>query len=140
MYLWFVAMDESLVIQFFVAGPELVPRPFVVRVSDWLLTRTVVLAVTVVVPAVFDVIATVHEPVVPTVVQLSVPLTNVAVAPPVFWSPNVISVPCGALTHPAPVPWSTLTWPVSVWFVPTGLSAVGGLIEMLASTNVFVLS
>ena len=43
----------------------------------------------------------------------------------------MISVPAGAFTKPAPT--SMLTCPVRVWFVPTGLFAVGGVIWMFAS-------
>src|SRR6185436_16571702 len=97
-------------------------------------TMTSVLALIVVVPAVGELITTVHEPVPPDVVHELGP-TNVAVAPPALLSENVIVVPSGALTNP-PVPVFTFTWPVSVWFVPTGFSAVGGVIWMFASTNV----
>ena len=44
-----------------------------------------------------------------------------------------ITVPFGAFTKPLPV--STLTWPVSVWFVPIALFAAGGVIWMFASLN-----
>ncbi len=62
MYSWFVAICESVLIQFFVAGP-VPPGPAVAgvagsvsRVSTRPPTDTVVVALIVVVPAVFDVI------------------------------------------------------------------------------------
>ena len=88
-------------------------------------------ALTTVVPDVVDVICTVHEPVPPAVVQVFTPPTNV---PGPLTFVKVISVPSGALTKPPPA--FTFTWPVSVWFVPTAFSAVGGVIWMFASTAV----
>ena len=44
-------------------------------------------------------------------------------------------VPSGAFAKP-PVPSSTLTCPVSTWFVESGFVAVWGEIWMFASTNV----
>src|SRR5215471_19935667 len=95
----------------FVAS-ELSPRRAspVDRVSGTPLTVTVVEAWIVVVPAVGELIVTVHEPVVPTVVQLDGP-TKVAVAPPAFVSENVINVPAGALLNVVPS-GATLTCPV----------------------------
>src|SRR5205814_1730210 len=84
----------------------------------------------VVVPVVVDEITAVQDPVPPAVVHVVGP-TNAAVAPPAFVSENVITVPSGAFTKPAPA--LMLTCAVSVWFVPTGLVSVGGLIEMFAS-------
>jgi hypothetical protein len=112
----------------------------VARVSETPPTLTVVVAWIVVVPVVGELITTVHEPgATPFVVQLLGP-TNVADAPPAFDSENVITVPAGAFTYPAPSPALTFTCPVSVWVVPIGLVAVGGLIWMFASTNVFTAS
>src|SRR5690348_10497028 len=88
-------------IQIFVAGPEFAPTPFVVRVSETPPTLTVVLALTVVVPAVGELITTVHAPVPPMVVQVDGP-TKVAVAPPAFDSEKEITVPSGAFTNPVP--------------------------------------
>jgi len=50
----------------------------------------------------------------------------------------VIVVPCGAFANPDPA--FTFTWPVKVWFFPTGLIAANGEIWMFASTNVFTAS
>src|SRR5690242_16199919 len=88
-------------IQIFVAGPEFAPTPFVVRVNDTPPTDSVVLALTVVVPAVGELITTVHEPVPPAVVQVDGP-TNVADAPPALLSEKEITVPSGAFTNPVP--------------------------------------
>ena len=52
---------------------------------------------------------------------------------------KLIVVPFSAFTKP-PVPVFTFTWPVKVWFFPTGLIADSGLIWMFASTNVFTAS
>ena len=94
------------------------------------MTTTSVAALTVVVPAVGDEITTLHDPVPPVVEQLLGP-TNTAVAPPLFVSVNVIVVPSGAFTNPPPA--LTFTCAVRVWFVLTGLPAVGGVIWMFAS-------
>ena len=94
-----------------------------------------VLAWIVVVPAVGELMTTVHDPVVPDVLHVFPP-TNVAVAPPEFVSESVTSVPAGALTKV--VPGLTLTCTVSVWFVPVGFVAVSGVIWMVASTQVLV--
>src|SRR6516162_7749482 len=76
----------------------------VARVSETLPTLSVVEAWIVVLPGVGELITTVHEPgATPFVVQLLGP-TNVAVAPPAFDSENVITVPAGAFTKPAPSP------------------------------------
>ena len=48
-------------------------------------------------------------------------------------------VPAGAFAKPPP-PLLTLMWQCSVWFVPTWLVAVAGVIWMFASTNVFTAS
>src|SRR5690242_12923869 len=102
-------------IHVFVAGPELAPVPFVVRLNVTPPTLTVLDALIVVVPPVGDEITTVHEPVPPAVVQLDGP-TKVAVAPPALVSEKLITVPSGAFTNP--LPGLTFTCPVSVWFVP----------------------
>ena len=114
----------------FVAGPEFVPVASVSRCSASVLTVTSVAALMVVVPVAVDVMTAVQDPVPPAVVQLLAP-TNAAVAPPAFVSEKLIMVPFGALTKPAPA--LMLTCAVSVWFVPTGLLSVAGLIEMFAS-------
>ena len=75
-----------------------------------------------------------HEPVVPTVVQVFGP-TKAAVAPPAFVRLALTAVPAGAFAK-LPPPVLTLTWIVSVWSVPIGLLAVWGVIWMFASTNV----
>src|SRR5262245_44218348 len=98
--------------QVFVASPlsPTLPSP-VERVSAVPPTVTVVVARTVVVPVVDDVITTEHEPKPPEVVQLLGP-TNAAVAPPEFVSVKLIVVPLGAFANPAPA--STFTCPVRV--------------------------
>src|SRR5450759_3689764 len=103
------------------------------------LTVTSVAAWIAVLPEVGDEITTVQEPVSPAVVQLLGP-TKLAVAPAELASENVITVPFEALTKPAPEPASTLTWPVRVWLVLTGLVASCGVIWMLASTKVLIAS
>src|SRR5262249_51148119 len=86
-----------------VAGPEFAPVAFVVRVSETPLTDTVVLALTVVVPAVGGLMTTVQEPVPPEVVQLFPAAgTKTALAPPALLSEKVITVPSGAFTNPVP--------------------------------------
>ena len=97
-------------------------------------TLTVVVPRTTVVPVVDEVIVTVHEPVVPTVVHVGEPTNE----PGPDWMLAVMLVPAGALTKP--VPGLTLTWRVRTWVVPTGLVAVAGVIWMLASTNVLTAS
>jgi hypothetical protein len=90
-------------------------------------TTTVVDALSVVVPAVADVIVTVHEPVPPDVVQfcaVGVPGPLVIV--------TVHTVPSGALLKVTPS-GDTLTWQVSTWFVPTAFVAVAGDSWMFAS-------
>src|SRR5215470_16956153 len=84
------------------------PSP-VARVNETPITETVVEARTTVVPAVPEVICTVHEPVVPEVVQLLTPPTKL---PGPDRIENVIVVPAGAFTKP--VPGFTFTCPVSV--------------------------
>src|SRR6476620_407937 len=87
----------------FDASPLLGAVPSVSRVSDTPNTVTVVDACTVVVPAVGELITTVQLPVARTVVQvLPAAGTNVAVAPPVFCSVVVTSVPAGAFANPVP--------------------------------------
>jgi hypothetical protein len=108
------------------------PSP-VERLSAVPPTVTVVLARTFVVPAVDDLITTVHEPEPPEVAQPLGP-TNAAVAPPEFVSVKLITVPSGAFAK-VPEPASTFTCPVTVWFVEIGLFAVGGAIWMFASTG-----
>ena len=68
-------------------------------------TTTVVEALTVVTPGVEEFRVTVHDPVVPIVVQLA----GVSVPGPLTIE-KLIVVPAGALTKP--VPSSTFTWPV----------------------------
>ncbi len=70
------------------------------RVSDTPPTTTVVVAWMVVVPVVGELMTTVHEPVVPTVVQLVGP-TKAAVAPPALVRLKPMVVPAGALAKPA---------------------------------------
>src|SRR5262245_46609368 len=104
-------------------------------------TSTVVAALMSVLPAVGELIVTVQDPVPPAVVQVFAPAgTKTAEAPALFVSENVITVPSGAFTKPAPFPASTLTWPVSVWLVFTGFVAFCGVIWMFALTQVFVAS
>jgi hypothetical protein len=86
-------------------------------------------------PVVGELITTVQEPVPPAVVQVLGP-TNVDVAPFEFVTEKLMTVPSGAFTKPAPEPSFTFTCPVRVWFVPISFAAVGGVIWMLASTNV----
>src|SRR5262249_46022184 len=94
--------------------------------------ETVVESRTTVVPAVADVICTVHEPVFPTVVQVFTPPTN---EPGPNTVEGLITVPAGAFTKPETV--LTFTWPVNVWFVRTTFVAVAGVIWMFASTQFF---
>src|SRR3954468_20039324 len=88
------------------------PSP-VARVSGTPPTVTVVVAFTVVVPVVEELITTEHEPRPFATEQLLGP-TNAAVAPPEFVSENEIDVPFGAFTNPPPAPKFTFTWPTSV--------------------------
>src|SRR5262245_12823305 len=113
--------------QTFCAGPELPAWPFVVRVNVMPFTTTVVDAFSVVVPAVADVIVTVHDPVPPDVVQFCV----VGVPGPLVIV-TVQTVPFGALLNVTPS-GDTLTWQVSTWFVPTAFVAVAGVSWMFAS-------
>src|SRR3954451_9967354 len=106
----------------------------VVRVRLRPPTLTVVVPRTTVVPVVAEVIVTVQEPVVPTVVHVGEPTNE----PGPDWMLAVTLVPAGAFTKPEP--GFTFTCSVSTWFVPTGLFAVAGLIWMFASTNVFTAS
>ena len=115
------------------AGPELVPIASVSRVRAMPPTATVVWAKTVEVPVVGEVIVVVHDPVPPEVVHW-VGGFGVDVAP-LSMVVNVMMVPSGAFTYPAPWPALTLTWAVNVCgsftrFVPVGV------IWMLASTKV----
>src|ERR1043165_7656948 len=112
-------------------GPSLCRPPPVVRVSETPPTDTVVVACSVVVPGVAEVITTSQVPVVPTVVQFCV----VGVPGPVRIE-TVQLVPAGAFT--GPVPGSTFTWQCSVWLVPTSFVAGDGVNVMFASTHVFV--
>ena len=75
-------------------------------------------------------ITTSQVPVVPTVVQFC----EAGVAGPEMIA-TVHVVPAGAFAKP-PEPSLTLMWQCNVWFVPTGLVAVAGVIWMFASTNV----
>ena len=119
----------------FVAGPELPPVPFVVRVSETPPTESVVLALTTVVPAVVFVSVIVQLPVPPDVVHgFGVPSV-----PGPDAIEKVICVPSGAFAVP-PLPLSTFTCAVKVWVAPTGFVAVSGEIWMFASTNVFTAS
>src|SRR3954470_3451190 len=102
----------------------------VVRVRLRPPTLTVVVPRTTVVPAVDEVIVTVQEPVVPTVVHVGEPTNE----PGPDWMLAVMLVPAGAFTKP--VPGLTLTWRVRTWLVPIGLCALAGVIPMFASTNV----
>src|SRR3954454_23552611 len=95
-------------------------------------TPTSVVARTTVVPVAADVICTVQDPVVPTVAQLFTPPTKL---PGPLRIENPIAVPAGALANAEPA--LTFTWPVRVWFVPTGLFADAGVTWMFASTHVF---
>ncbi len=99
------------------AGPELAPTPSVLRVSStpWGVVN-VTWAITVAVPVVGEVIAVVHDPVPPEVVQVVGGL-GVEVAPLVSTVVNVMTVPSGALTNPPPSPRLALTWAVKVWLV-----------------------
>jgi hypothetical protein len=76
-----------------------------------------------IVPAAAELITAVHEPLPPEVVQVLGP-TNEAEPETIE---KLIVVPFGAFTKP-PVPVFTSTCPVSVWFVPIGLIADGGVI------------
>jgi len=73
----------------------------------------VVVAFTVVVPVVEELITTEHEPRPFETEQLLGP-TNAAVAPPEFVNEKEIEVPFGAFTNPAPSPRFTFTCPTSV--------------------------
>jgi len=83
----------------------------VARVSETPPTVTVVAALTAVVPVVVEVICTVHEPLPFVVVQVFTPLTKL---PGPLTLVNVIVVPVGAFTKPAPSPALIFTWPVRV--------------------------
>src|SRR3954453_9542378 len=102
----------------------------VVRVRLRPPTLTVVVPRTTVIPVAFEVIVTVQEPVVPTVVHVGEPTNE----PGPDWMPAVMLVPAGAFTKP--VPGLTLTWRVRTWLVPIGLFALAGVIPMFASTKV----
>ena len=85
-------------------------------------------------PVVAEVRSTVQLPVAPVVRQdgaESVPGPESLV--------KVISVPAGAFWKP-PLPSFTFTWAVKVCVWPTTFVAVGGVIWMLASTNVLIAS
>ena len=101
-----------------------------VRVTWSPASVTVPEADTTVVPVTLEVSVMVQLPVVPTVrhglVVVNEPGPEAIV--------KVIGVPAGAFTKPAPEPSFTFMCAVRTWFVFTGLSAVGGLIWMFAST------
>src|SRR5262245_46767145 len=116
--------------QVFEALPLSPGRPSAVsRWSETPLTVTFVAALITVTPMLGDVIWTVHEPVEPIVVQVLTPPTKVDGPDTLV---KVISVPAGAFANP--LPSLTFTCPVSVWLVPIGLTADGGVIWMFAST------
>src|SRR3954471_14920478 len=99
---WPIGLTASGVIliraatQTFVAGPELLPAPFVVRTSVTPPTEVVTLALTTVDPAVGEVIVAAQEPVVPMVVQES----GVVKEPGPLTLAKVITVPAGAFAKP----------------------------------------
>ncbi len=110
-------------------GPSPVFASPVVRVTETPPTETVVVACSVDVPGVADVITTSHVPVAPTAKQIW--LTG---EPGPDRMLTVQDVPAGAFTNPFPSPASTLMWQCNVWFVPTGFVAVSGVNWMFAST------
>ena len=103
--------------------------PSVVRVSATPPTETVVVALTTVVPGVFETSVMVQLPVVPTVVH-GFAVVNEPGPEPIA---KLIDVPAGAFTN-VPLPVFMLTCAVKTWLAPTGLFAVAGVIWMLAST------
>src|SRR5439155_967147 len=119
-------------------APMLTVAGSVSRVSDTPPTEKVTDALPVTSPTEFDVNVTVHwPPLVPGLAHVSPVPLRVWVAP--FESVNVTVgfVPSGTFTRPAPLPRSRLTVTVNVWSSLTSFVAVGGVMVMLASTNVF---
>src|SRR5690348_2196575 len=90
----------------FASGPSPACASLLERVRDTPSTDTVVVSRITVVPGVGEVIATVHDPVPPEVVQV---FTLPTKPPGPDTIEKLITVPSGAFTRPAPFPLSTFT-------------------------------